>query len=162
MNSTNQLRLLFLLLCAGAGLTQCRQKAETSLYCLPNHFVGDVLILFDQPAGAPVEYRGSTRLYRIPATGVLRTQFKPNYGWHSPDQFYYVDAQGKSIKKLPYFNTVPIGAPAYQPSDTISLYAIPFKNAHTQKVNCLSFIVGPMADSEALHEARENTLRRFR
>ena len=161
MKSTNLLRLLFLLLYAGAGMTQCRQKSETSLFCVPNHFVGDVLIVFDQPAGAPVEYRGNARLYRIPATGVLRTRFKPDYGWHQPDQFYYVDAQGEFVKKLPYFDTVPVGASDYQPSDTIALHAIPFKDA-TQKIHCLSFILGPMEDSEALHEARENTFRHFK
>lgn len=152
--------LVVLFLCA--GLAQCGRKADTSIYCLSNHFVGDVLIVFDQPTGAPVEYRGRARLYRIPANGVLRTQFKPNYGLHLPDQFYYVDAQGKSIKKLPYFNTVPGGTSIYQSSDTICLHAIPFKDGVTQKINYLSFIVGPIGESEALHEARDNTLRRTR
>lgn len=152
--------LLLLVLCA--GLTQCRRKAETSIYCLPNHFVGDALLLFDQPAGAPVEYRGGARVYRIPANGVLRTQFKLNYGLHLPDRFYYVDARGKFVKELPYFNNVSEGAAAYQSSDTICLHAVPFKDAATQKTNYLSFIVGPIGNSEALHEARENTMRRFR
>lgn len=151
--------LLLLVLCA--KLTQCRRKAETSIYCLPNHFVGDALLIFDQPTGAPVEYRGSARVYRIPANGVLRTQFKPNYGLHLPDRFYYVDARGEFVKELPYFNKVSEGAAAYQSSDTICLHAVPFKDAATQKTHCLSFIVGPMEKSEALHEARENTIRRF-
>ncbi len=163
MKSTPLLiRLFFLFLCASAGLAQCRRKAEPSLYYLPNHFVGDVLIIFGQPTGARVEYRGNTRLYRIPANGVLRTQFKPNYGLHPPDQFYYVNSQGKPVKSVPYFNTVSEAASAYHSSDTLCLHALPFKDAETQKTNYKSFIVGPMGDSEALHEARENTLRRFR
>ena len=107
-------------------------------------------------------YRGKARLYRIPASGVLRTQFKPNYGLSLPDQFYYVDAQGKSIKELPYFNTVSEASPAYWASDTICLHAVPFKDAATQQLHCYSFIVGPMGESEALHETRENTFRQFR
>lgn len=152
--------LLLLVLCA--GLVQCGRKSESSIYCLPNHFVGDALLIFDQPIGAPVEYRGRARLYRIPANGVLQTQFKPDYGLHIPDRFYYVDARGEFIKELPYFNKASERAGVYQDSDTICLHAVPFKDAATQNTHCLSFIVGPIENSEALHEARENTLRRLR
>lgn len=153
---------LLVLLCTSGALVGCRREAAQSLYLLPNHFVGNVLLVFDQPAGAPPEYRGSARLYRIPANGVLRTQFKPNYGMHQPDHYYYVTSDGKTIKELPYFNKVQDAPATYQLADTICLHALPFKDAKTQKVNYMSLIVGRMSDSESLHEERENTLRRFR
>ena len=154
--------LLFLLsLCAVGILGQCRRAAEQSMYLLPNRFVGNVLIVFNQPDGAPAEFRDGARLYRIPTSGVLRTQFKPNYGLHIPDLYYYVDSHGRAIKALPYFNTADEGMLAKQPTDTICFHEIPFKDGKSPENNYTSLIVGPILASETLYEGRDSTIRRL-
>ncbi len=74
--------------------TNCAQKAEDSIRLIPEGYVGPVLIIFNQEDGEPVEYEGDKRMYRIPKNGILKTQFKPNFGVQNI-RFFYVDAKNK-------------------------------------------------------------------
>jgi hypothetical protein len=69
-------------------------RAEPELHLIPDGFEGPVLIVFNDPNGTQPEYEGKSRLYEIPPSGVLRTQFPPNDGWGRPI-YAYVDDQGK-------------------------------------------------------------------
>lgn len=69
-------------------------RAESEIHLLPAGFTGPVVILFGQAEGATPAREGRARLYKIPASGVLRTQFPDNPGWSAP-KYYYVDADGK-------------------------------------------------------------------
>ena len=71
----------------------CVQKAENTIRLIPNGYTGPIIIIFNQEDGSPVEYENGFRLYRIPENGVLKTQFKPNYG-SQKHHFYYVDESG--------------------------------------------------------------------
>ncbi|WP_231590595.1 DUF6843 domain-containing protein [Hymenobacter terrenus] len=64
------------------------------VYLVPQGFRGVVYILFEQPNGVPPEREGWKRIYRIPRSGVLRTQFSfqegpgplPEFFWDSAGQ----------------------------------------------------------------------------
>ncbi len=72
----------------------CAQKAEDTIRLIPEGYEGSVLIIFNQNDGAPKEYEGDKRVYRIPENGVLRTQFEPNYGVQK-HSFFYVSSEGE-------------------------------------------------------------------
>jgi hypothetical protein len=67
--------------------------ADRELDLMPVGFEGPVIIIFNDPNGAPARWERGARRYDIPASGVFRTQFSPNEGWGRPD-YEYVDASG--------------------------------------------------------------------
>ncbi|MBW8200532.1 DUF6843 domain-containing protein [Flagellimonas abyssi] len=75
----------------------CAQKAEDTIRLIPEGYEGAVVIIYNQEDGAPKEYEENARVYRIPETGVLRTQFEPNYGVQN-HQFFYVGSNGERSK----------------------------------------------------------------
>ncbi len=70
----------------GALLMAIRSEREIHLY--PDGFTGPTVILFNDSAGAPPEYDGKARVYRIPSSGVLRTRFPRPRGATSPAYFH--------------------------------------------------------------------------
>lgn len=65
-------------------------KAETHI--LPNNYQGKVYVFFKDKEGEPIRYDKDTRLYRIPASGVLRLNGKVNKGWTDAEEninFFY-------------------------------------------------------------------------
>jgi hypothetical protein len=72
-------------------------------YLIPENYIGPVIVIFNQKDGQPKEYEGKRRLYRIPLTGVLFTQFKDEQGWINQD-YYYVSPSG-ARKKLGVLDT---------------------------------------------------------
>ena len=84
------LKYFILLIC----INSCaQQKAEDTIRLIPEGYMGSVLIIFNQADGQPKEYEDDKRIYRIPDNGILKTQFKPNYGVQN-HQFFYVDKGG--------------------------------------------------------------------
>ncbi|MBN8687574.1 MAG: hypothetical protein J0M10_11155 [Chitinophagales bacterium] len=94
-------------------LCSCNQKPEPETYLIPSDFIGKVNILFNQNGtpvkyknvngqevihtpqiGEPVKYENGRRVYEIPASGILLTQFKDEYGFVDR-KYYSVDATGK-------------------------------------------------------------------
>lgn len=82
------------LLCAifafGGGCNN--MKAETHI--LTKGFTGKVYVFFDQKGSSAKEYDKETRIYRIPQSGILLTEFKENSGWIDSKKylnFYYED-----------------------------------------------------------------------
>lgn len=72
-------------------------RAAPELHLIREGFEGPVLIIFNDPDGEPREYEGKSRVYEIPPSGVLRTQFPPNDGWSRP-VYMYVDEQGNRTR----------------------------------------------------------------
>ncbi len=72
-------------------------------YLIPENYKGSVMVIFNQKDGEKEEYEGRRRLYRIPPTGVLFTQFKDEQGFINQD-YYYVSSSGMR-KKLGVLDT---------------------------------------------------------
>lgn len=86
-----------------ATLFGCFERAEPATHIVPAGFVGEVLIVFGVPDGVAPEVRDGRRIYRIPETGILRTQFAPTYGWSEPQYFWASssDAEATPIPQGP-------------------------------------------------------------
>lgn len=87
-----------------ATLLSCRQIGEQEIYLLPKGYTGRVLVILNQKDGAPKKYEGKSRVYEIPETGILKTQFSNNEGWAELPQFYYdrIDKQNQIPVKVDY------------------------------------------------------------
>lgn len=89
-------------------LTSCNNKpadlCEKEIYLLPQDFKGIVMVFFNQDDGSPCEYEGDARLYKIPQTGLLKSQFKKNGGCMTDHRirFFYPDSV-TGRKELLYF-----------------------------------------------------------
>lgn len=79
------------------SITSCAQEAEDTIRLIPEGYEGAVLIIFNQKDGESKEYDDDKRVYRIPKNGILRTQFKPNYGVRN-HQFFYVNSNNERIE----------------------------------------------------------------
>ena len=74
-------------------LISCNQANE-SICLIPKNFTGVVVIIFDQKNGLLPEVENGKHVYRIPLSGVLRTQVKANYRVEG-HEYYYVDSLEK-------------------------------------------------------------------
>jgi len=93
-------------------LSSC-QRAEPETYLIPSSFTGRVQIIFNQNGipykyknmygkdtvytprlGEPIKYENGRRIYEIPLSGILLTQFKSNPGFIDTE-YYSVDSNGK-------------------------------------------------------------------
>lgn len=94
-------------------LSSCYQKAEPETYLIPANFTGRVEILFNQNGvpyedknkygrdtiytpqmGKPIKYENGRRIYEIPSSGILLTQFKINDGFIDT-KYFSIDGNGK-------------------------------------------------------------------
>ncbi|OEK09842.1 hypothetical protein A8C32_10040 [Flavivirga aquatica] len=67
---------LFLYSCLKSGGSQ-----DGEIYYIPEGVTGSILVLFDCEDGKPEQWKDGKRLYLIPPSGILKTQFKANTGW---------------------------------------------------------------------------------
>lgn len=81
---------------------------EKEIYVLPDGFKGQMIVFFDQSDGQDIEYKNETRVYRLPASGLLKTQFPRNGGCMGDNriQFFYEDNAGDR-GKLDFWMDVP-------------------------------------------------------
>jgi hypothetical protein len=75
-------------------------RAQHEVHLIPSGYRGPVIVIFNDSAGAAKEYENRARLYRIPPSGILRTQFGPNDGWRRAD-YYYLDVHGYRTRIVP-------------------------------------------------------------
>ena len=78
---------LFILISCGS------KKVTPEIFLIPSGYRGQVKVIFNEPCGQKEAYEGKKRLYIIPESGVLITQFKQELGIIN-QEFYYVDAKG--------------------------------------------------------------------
>jgi hypothetical protein len=73
-------------------ITLVRATATPERFLIPDDFRGVVYVVFEQENGMDKEYEGFRRVYRIPESGVLFTQFSENDGAYLSQDFYFVDS----------------------------------------------------------------------
>ena len=88
-----------LLLCGVVYLFwQWQYKSENEIFVMPNDFEGVVIVLFDEANGKAVKYDGEgNRVYEVPKSGILKTQFKQEKGWGDTK---YMRKNGQNIRYL--------------------------------------------------------------
>ena len=77
---------------------------EKEIYLLPEGLYGQIIVFFDQDDGQEMEYEGDTRVYKIPSSGILKTQFPKNGGCMGDGRnlFFYEDSLAGRIA-IDYF-----------------------------------------------------------
>ena len=74
------------------------RSAEDEVYILPNEFEGAVIVLMNEPDGKSIKYnKKGYRVYEIPESGVLKTQFKSEEGWRD---IKYIRKNGTELRYL--------------------------------------------------------------
>lgn len=83
-------------------------KCEKEIYIIPEGFRGKLIVFFDQPDGQKIQYENDARLYYIPSSGYLKTQFAKNGGCMNDNRlnFFYLDSLGNR-NQLDYFLDLP-------------------------------------------------------
>jgi hypothetical protein len=131
------------------GCTQCRRHKEPVLFLLPPGFVGNVVVVYDQPHGQSPEYRAGTRVYRIPAGGVLYSRFGPNYGVGPAAEYRYTGTRTRPGHVLRY-RWKP--QPTYAPDDTVVCGSAPITDSNTPRTHYLAFVVAPNRQADSIYE----------
>jgi hypothetical protein len=76
-------------------------KAENETYILPNGYTGRIVIFYGQANGEAKKYADGARVLEIPSSGILKTQFEPNYGIIEDSKvnrkFLYKNTEGQII-----------------------------------------------------------------
>lgn len=70
-------------------------KNPLHVYLIPENFVGEINIVFEQAAYPPLDKEKNSYIYRVPKSGKLQTSSKMESG---PVEVYYVDEHGNRTK----------------------------------------------------------------
>ncbi len=84
-------QILFLLIILGLG--SCRNP-EPADFLIPKGYSGRVAVVFEQKQGEKPKYANGRRIYEIPSTGILLTQFKAEFGFINY-RYFIVDSYGR-------------------------------------------------------------------
>jgi hypothetical protein len=69
-------------------LMRCESRVG-GVYEIPSGYRGWIEVRYERPSCPPLVYRDGKYIFRIPATGVLCTSSKPEFGW-AHDEFFYL------------------------------------------------------------------------
>ncbi len=140
--------------------SSCQQPAQ-QIFVLPPGYVGPVVIVFDDHMGTATEFRGTKRVYRIPDTGVLITQFSTVRG--IVDNEYVYESDGRSIKRLEYAEDLRTAMPqdtmVYGGGVSSGGRRLDQKGNITETSPSMAFfVVGPVAHADSLIRVMEAQL----
>ena len=88
---------------AFVGYSWTRSFTTPETYLIPSTYRGRVLVVFNQPDGQKSEVERGRRIYRIPSSGVLFTQFAAEQGFID-QQYYFITPAGQR-KRLGVLDT---------------------------------------------------------
>lgn len=100
------MKQLLVFICLAIIISSCHRSlpCDKEIYLVPEGFKGKIIIFFDQDDGQEKQYENEARLYKIPSSGILKSQFPRNGGCMDDGriQFYYEDSLGKQ-SSMDYF-----------------------------------------------------------
>ncbi|MBB1192063.1 hypothetical protein DNC80_00045 [Flavobacterium sp. SOK18b] len=115
-------------------------SADKEIHLLSKGFTGIVIIRFNAENGKEEKYENGSRVYEIPASGILNTKFKPNEGWSDSPQYFYIVGDKKE----------PLTKKVYSPDIGVATSDITNKN-----VTFVSYIVSDEQHVDSLYTVRE-------
>lgn len=84
------------------------KRGEEEIYIIPENFVGQILVIYNQKDGIKPSYNNGKRVYYIPSNGVLKTQFGENSGWSNFPECYIGNIDnGEKIEVVAYGDNFP-------------------------------------------------------
>jgi len=86
-------KLTLLCVCINCALSNCDQRhvKHHSVYILPEGYKGQAIVIFNQKNGEEPKYKNGKRVYHIPISGVLLTQFEAQDGFIDHEYYYLSD-----------------------------------------------------------------------
>ena len=97
-------KLFIFIIASSVFLTACETERTPETFLLQDNFKGFFYIVYNKTGGQEKAFEQNRRLYKIPATGVLFTKFKNDWGSIKFEngvinqQFYFFDNNGKRAK----------------------------------------------------------------
>lgn len=88
------------------SLSACAEKQiEREIYLIPEAYTGSFFIVYDVSSGLKAQYEGEARVFNVPETGMIHTQFTQNYGVGEPGmiRFFYVSKEGARKEITDYY-----------------------------------------------------------
>ncbi len=82
------LNIVFLILTLSFSSIGC-SIGKNDIFIVPKNYTGYVIIIYGQKGGDKPIYEGKKRVFNIPSSGILKTQFDGNYEWKTLPEFYY-------------------------------------------------------------------------
>jgi hypothetical protein len=149
------MKSFFVLILGAILIAGCNesQQCEEEIYLVPEGFRGKIMVFFDQPDGQAKEYENAARVYHIPASGFIKSQFKKNGGCMGDGriQFFYEDSLGTRMP-LDYFLNID-----RQNLPTDRDYVLfTFLNEKGRKPDFVIHFVGHLAEFNELTESVRN------
>jgi len=79
-------------------------SASNDIFLIPKGFTGLVQVYYDKPTGQSKTYEGKWRVYKVPKTGYLETQFKlkGDYIDFSRSRYFYIDKNNERQEIKPF------------------------------------------------------------
>jgi len=112
-------------------LVSCiRNNGDDVIWLIPEGYRGHIVLVEGWQKGEEKKYEDGSRLYHFPKSGVLKTKFGVNRGWHK-ERCYLVDEEGNRKElKIRYSNMdledIPLGEP-YLSAGNISFWtSVPY------------------------------------
>ena len=89
------------------SFSSCKPKdPQEIVYLIPKNYQGVVVVIFSQRKGLPASSENRHTVFKIPSSGVLKTQGRPIKGWHRRS-FYYIDSAGAK-SEIPYYTAMDV------------------------------------------------------
>lgn len=139
-----------------------KNKGEPEIYLIPEDYIGEVVVFFNQSDGQDELYENKTRVYEISNEGILKTKFLFNKGLiPSQDiQYFYVSSDSKIREKLNYDHNIPYNETIPQDKENILVFSKRFgtgiENDDNLNTTFVSLLVGHAIDADSLFYIREN------
>ena len=153
MNRIIKLKVIFIFLIFISSCG-CQEVAENETFVIPKDYSGVIYIFFDQRNGEAIEYDSQKRrVYQIPNSGILKTQFTSNYGVTDSRIYYDGSLNGNIIDYIKRGETLnykneKIVAAWYQ---TGTAY-IDQNDSKSDQIHFIKLYISKPSDIEKLHE----------
>lgn len=83
-------------------------SGDEEVIIVPKNYTGYIVIIYNQKNGESVKYENGKRVYQIPSNGILKTQFKGNYGLRDFTKYYFNNiSDSNKIPSFIDFNAIP-------------------------------------------------------
>jgi len=87
----NLLSTSIVLLTSLLVIVSCKSQGTKNIFLIPKEFTGIVIVVFDQKDGKKPGIENGKTVFRIPASGILKTQVKPYYE-NISNEYYFIDS----------------------------------------------------------------------
>ena len=130
----------------GLFLSSCMMGVN-EVFLIPDGYEGPVIVRFNEVAGIPIEMENGKRIFKVPQSGILKSEENLQKGYRDIE-YFYIDGSG---------NTTEIESVQIQLLDDEEKIANDVKiyRLLVYGNGDISFIVGKLKDSEKHWEALE-------